>query len=208
MLKLLIGPALALIVWVAGSYYGRDAEQLVHKSPDTVYAALSNMVAGSKERAATLTRDDGRKVETLLNLAASDPDKSMAIQLTFDGQPGASADVTLTPQEGGAATLIAVKLHGDYAVLHDQLVGTSQERLAYAPDWLLNLTFRPVLKALGEDIEKGQGFANIPAFESQADREAKLSADQRRQVSEWRQYESAQPMSDPNADAQKYLHGN
>jgi hypothetical protein len=81
------------------------------------------------------------------------------------------------------------------------LRGTQQARLAYAPDWLLNITFRPVLGALAEDIEKGQGFSSIPAF----NREAEFSAEQQQQMSEWRQYESTQPMSDPDADAQKYL---
>ena len=206
MLKLLIGPALMAASWIAGSYYGRDAEQLVHKSPATVYAALENMVAGSKERNATLTREDGRKVATELNRAEGDRDKSMTIQVTFDGQAGVSADVTLTPQEDGAATLMAVKLHGDRRVLRDMLHGTKQARLAYAPDWLLNLTFRPVLRALGEDIEKGQGFSSIPAFDREA--EANLSADKQRAMDQWRQYETVQPMTDPNADAQKYLHGN
>jgi hypothetical protein len=207
MFKLLLGPALALVVWAAGAFYGRDAEQLVHKSPASVYAALENMVGRSREDPGTLTRDDGRKVETILNLAASDPDKSMAIQLLFGDKPGATADVTLTPQDEGKATLIKVRLHGDYAVLHDMLAGTREARLAYAPDWLLNITFRPVLKALGEDIEKGQGFANIPTFQSQADYEANLSAEQQQQMSQWRQYESTQPTTDPNAAAQNYLSG-
>jgi hypothetical protein len=165
------------------------------------------MVAGSKERSATLTRQDGRKVETALNIANSDPDKSMAIQLTFDRQPGVSAHVTLTPQEGGAATLMAVKLHGNYAVLHDMLAGTKEARLAYAPDWLLNLTFRPVLRALGEDIEKERGFASLSGGESQADWEAKLSPGEQQQVAAWRRYEAARPATDPNADAQRYMSG-
>jgi|SoimicmetaTmtHAB_FD_contig_111_1612_length_860_multi_2_in_0_out_0_1 hypothetical protein len=208
MIKLLIGPALAGIVWLAGSYYGHDAEQLVQKSPDAVYGALSNMVDGSLERDAGITRDDGGRIETDLKLAAFDPGKSMSIQLLFDGQPGASADVTLTPAQGGKATLIAVKLHSDHAVLREKLAGTSQARLAYAPDWLLNLTFRPVLRALGEDIEKEQGFASILGGESDADRQAKLSPDQQREMEQWQQYEAAQPSVDPNADAQKYLRGN
>ena len=208
MIKLLIGPILMCVTWVVGSYYCRDAEQLVHKSPAAVYAALSNMVDGSLERDASLTRDDGRKVQTDLKLAASDPDKSMTIQLLLDGQPGASADVTLTPQQDGKATLIAVRLHSDHALLRDKLANTSQARLGYAPDWLLNLTFRPVLRALGEDIEKGRGFASVLGSQSEADWEAKLSPDQQHQMDQWRQYESAQPTTDPNADAQKYLNGN
>ena len=207
MIKLLIGPALALIAWGIGSYYGRNAEQLVHKSPDTVYAALSNMVAESAGQEATITRDDGRKIATALTRGASDPGKNMTIQLLFDGRPGVSADVALTPQDDGKATLMKVRLHGDHGLLRDALAGTKQARLAYAPDWLLNITFRPVLKNIAEDIEGGRDFARMSAFESEAEREAQLSADQQQQMSEWRQYESTQPMTDPNADAQRYMSG-
>ena len=75
-MPMLIGPALALVIWVAGSFSGRDAEQLVHTSPATVYAALENMVAGSNERSATLTREGGSKVPAALAFAAKDADKS------------------------------------------------------------------------------------------------------------------------------------
>ena len=43
MLKFLIGPVLAGAGYAAGSYYGADAEQLVHKSPsDTYDATMTN----------------------------------------------------------------------------------------------------------------------------------------------------------------------
>jgi hypothetical protein len=206
MRKLLIGPALTGIGWLAGSYYGARAEQVVHKSPDEVYAALSQLVDGSKDRFASINRNGGQPVATHLALGESDPGKSMSIQLLLDGKPGAVADVTLAPEQGGQATLVSVKLHGDHAVLRDKLAGSSQARLAYAPDWMLNLTFRPVLRALGEDIEKGQGFASISGGgESEADWEAKLSPDQQRQMQEWRQYDASRPTTDPNADAQNYI---
>ena len=40
MLKYLLGPVLMGTGYVAGSVYGRDAEQLVHKSPSETYAAV------------------------------------------------------------------------------------------------------------------------------------------------------------------------
>ena len=39
MIKFLIGPALMGTGYLAGSYYGSDVEQVVHKSPDVTYAA-------------------------------------------------------------------------------------------------------------------------------------------------------------------------
>ncbi|HUP68074.1 MAG TPA: hypothetical protein VM145_07685 [Sphingomicrobium sp.] len=205
MIKFLIGPLLMAVAWLVGSYYGADAEQLVHKSPEAVRAALTNIVDGSQEREATLTTDVGRKIPTFLKLAATDGAKSMSIQLLFGEQPAVSADVTLTPAEDGQATLLAVKLHSDRGVLRDKLAGTPQARLAYAPDWLLNLTFRPVLRALAEDIEKGQGIASIPGFTSRADWESSLPPERQSEVQAWRQYEATQPVVDPDAAAQNYL---
>jgi len=201
----LVGPVLSAAAYGAGAYYGADAEQVVNKSPDTVYAALSNMVDGSVERDAGITRDDGKRIDTDLKIAASDPGKSMTIHLLLDGQPGASADVTLAPQQDGKATMVSVKLHANHAVLREKLAGSPQARLGFAPDWLLNLTFRPVLKALGEDIEKEQGFANLPGFHSQADWESALPADQQQQLEQWRQYDATRPAVDPNATAQNYM---
>ena len=43
-------------------------------------------------------------------------------------------------------------VHADRAVLREELSGTSKEKLAYAPDWMFNLTMRPVLQKLAEDI--------------------------------------------------------
>jgi len=93
------------------------------------------------------------------------------------------------------------------AVLRDKLAGTKQARLAYAPDWLLNLTFRPVLKSIGEDIEKEQDFASILRSGSEADGNGMSSPEQQRMMDARQQYEATQPISDPNADAEKYLRG-
>jgi hypothetical protein len=207
MLKFLIGPVLAVIVWVVGSYYGRNAEQLVHKSPNAVYAALSNIVDESKERDPTVKREDGRPMQMALDVTAHDPGKSLSMQLLFDGQAAVTADVTLTPEQDGKATLMKVKLHGDHAVLRDKLAGSKQARLAYAPDWLLNLTFRPVLKSIGEDIDKEQDFASILRSGSEAQGAGTLSPDQQRQMEQAQQYEAARPITDPNADAERYLRG-
>jgi hypothetical protein len=199
--KLLIGPALLGATCLGGSYYGRDAEQRVAKDPDTVYSAISQLVEGSETRGASLDREDGKRVETDLKLAASDPGKSMSVQLLLDGQPGATADVAFAPDEDGKATLVSVRLHSDHAVLRDKLAGTSQARLAFAPDWLLNITFRPVLRAIAEDIEKEQGFASASGSQS----EAQLTPEQQREQQAWQQYQAAQPTTDPNQAARDYL---
>ena len=124
------------------------------------------------------------------------------------GKQGAQVAVTFAPQDGGQATLITAKVHADHAVLRETLAGTDKARLAYAPDWLLNITLRPVLQKLADQIERGETVGDpMHGFQSQADWEASLPPDKQKQIQEWRQYDASRPMVDPNADAQKYLKG-
>ena len=112
------------------------------------------------------------------------------------------------PRNGGKDTLMTVRIHTDHAVLREALAGTSKARLAYAPDWMLNLTARPLLRQLAGQIEQGQAVGDpMHGFQSQADWEASLPPDKQREVQEWRQYDASRPMTDPNADAQKFLNG-
>src|SRR5262249_2690798 len=136
MRKLLIGPALTGIGYAAGSYYGADAEQLVHKSPNVVHAAVEQAVT---DRSGTMQLEGGKRVpyETKVDESA---DGHLIVHVMMNGKQGAETDVVLTPQNGGQDTLLAVKVHADRSVLRDALAGTSKEKLAYAPDWMFNLT--------------------------------------------------------------------
>lgn len=104
---------------------------------------------------------------------------------------------------------MSVKLHAQGAVIREELAGTSKAKLGYAPDWLLNLTFRPVLQKLAAQIESGAQIGDpMRGFQSQADWESSLPPDKQRQMEEWRQYDASRPTTDPNADAQRYLNSN
>jgi len=132
----------------------------------------------------------------------------LVIHVLMDGKQSAQANVSLKPQHGGQDTLIALKIHADRAVLREELSGTSKEKLAYAPDWMFNLTMRPVLQKLAEDIEKGQSLGDpMQGYQSEADWESSLPPEKQKQVQEWRQYEASKPMVDPNAEAQRYMNG-
>ena len=202
MRKLLIGPVLTGVGYAAGSYYGADAEQLVRKSPDVVQAAVEQAVT---DRAGTMQLDNGRAVpyETKVDEPAAG---QLVIHVLMDGKQSAQADVSLTPQNDGQSTLIAFKVHADRSVLREELAGTSKEKLAYAPDWMLNLTMHPVLQKLAEQIEKGDALGDpMQGFQSEADWESSLPPEKQKQVQDWRQYEASKPMVDPNADAQRYM---
>ena len=204
MLKFLIGPVLMGVGYIAGSYYGSDAEQLVRKSPSVTYAAVEKAIANVRQSGTTFF-EGGKPVPYEIHIDRT-LDQKLVLALFFDGKQGAEADIDFLPRDNGASTLVATHIHADRGVLRTALARTSKARLAYAPDWMLNLTFKPVLQQLAAQIEQGQAatIQGISEGEAEAQWELNLSDEQRQQVSEYKQYEATQPMTDPDADAQRY----
>jgi hypothetical protein len=193
--------------YLAGSVYGRDSEQLVHKSPSETYAAVETALDNMRPSGTTFF-DGGTPMPYEIKVDRT-ADQRLVINLFFNGQQGATAELDFAPQNGGKDTLVTVHMHGDHSVLRSALSGTDKAKLAYAPDWMLNLAARPLLKQLAEQIEQGQpaSFGTTEA-DAEAQWESNLSDEQRQQVAEWRQYDATRPAVDPNADAQKYISGN
>ena len=208
MLKFLIGPVLLGAGYAAGSYYGSDAEQLVHKSPSVTYAAVEQALDNMRQ-SGTTSFEGGTPVPFELHVERT-LDQKLVLTLLFDGKQGAEADIDFSPRDGGASTLIATRIHADRSVLRPVLAGTSKARLAYAPDWMLNLTFKPVLQQLATQIEQGQAasFDGLSEGEAEARWESNLTAEQRDEVSQYQQYEATRPAVDPDADARRYESGN
>jgi hypothetical protein len=202
MRKLLIGPALSGTVWLAGSHYGANAQQVVHKTPEQTYEAVSDAFAETADHGTTAF-EGGTPMPYELRFDRQ-PGQQIVLHVLFAGREGARTEIDFTPQEGG--TLMTATAHGDRAVLSDALAGTANARVAYAPDWMLNLLMvRPLLKQLGQEIEAGKP-PQIAGM-NQADWESSLPPDEQKQVQAYRQYEAAAPTVDPNADAQNYLNG-
>jgi len=208
MLKFLIGPVLLGAGYAAGSYYGSEAEQLVHKSPSVTYAAVEQALDNMRQ-SGTTSFEGGTPVPFELHVERT-LDQKLVLTLLFDGKQGAEADIEFSPRDGGATTLIATRIHADRSVLRPVLAGTSKARLAYAPDWMLNLTFKPVLQELATQIEQGQAasFEGLSEGEAEARWESNLTAEQRDEVSQYQQYEATRPAVDPDADARRYESGN
>jgi hypothetical protein len=207
MWKFLIGPLLFGAGCIGGSVYGRDASQVVHKSPDAVYAGVEQAI-DNMEPSGTTHFDGGQPVPYEVKVERT-AGQRLVVTLLFDGREGAQADFAFAAQNGGNDTLITAKIHGDHAVLRPALAGTDKARLAYAPDWMLNLAARPLLKQLAMQIEQGGPIGDpMHGFVSQAEWESQLPPGQREQVQEWRQYDASRPMVDPNAAAQNYMDGN
>jgi hypothetical protein len=202
MLKFLIGPVLVGTGYAAGSYFGADAEQVVHKSPSVTYAGIEQALAGVSE-SGTTSFEGGAPTPYTLAIDHT-LNQRLVIRLSFAGRTGAEADLDFTPQDGGQATLITAQIHGERDVLRAALAGTSRAKLAYAPDWMLNLSFRPVLQQLAAQIEQGQPASlGLTEGEAEAQWESNLSDEQRANLAAWRQYDATRPAVDPSADAQR-----
>lgn len=202
MLKFLIGPVLVAGGYLAGSVYGRDAEQLVHKSPSVAYAALEQAL-GNVRPTGTTFFDGGTPTPYELKVERT-LDQRLVVTLFFSGRQGAEADLTFTPRNDGKDTLISAKIHSDHSVLRTVLAGTSKARLAYAPDWMLNLTLKPVLEQLATKIEEGEvaSFDGLTPADAEARWESNLSSDQREEASQWQLRERRRELIRPDpADA-------
>ena len=198
MLKFLLGPVLAAGGYLAGSIYGSSAEQVVHKSPADTYAGVEGALGRIRQSGTTLF-DGGKPMPYEIAIERTDGER-LVVTLFFDGKQGAKADLAFTPLNGGTDTLVTTTIEGDNAVLREALAGTDKARLAYAPDWMLNLSAKPLLHQLAEQIEQGNtanAFGAVTAGQAQAQWEAGLTDQQRADVAAWRQYDATRPAVDP-----------
>jgi hypothetical protein len=154
--RVLIGPALTGAGWLTGSYYGASVQQVVHKSPDTTYLAFSHALDDLPQSGMT-AMEGGKPVPYEISIDRT-LDRQLVVHILFDGREGATTEIDFAPvDEGETATLVTAKAQKDHAVLAAALAGTSRARIAYAPDWMLNmLTVRPLLANMAEQIDKGE----------------------------------------------------
>ena len=138
MYKFLIGPALMGAGYAVGSAYGADCEQMVHKSPGTTYAAFEQAL-GNIRPSGTTFFEGGTPTPYQLKVDRI-ADEQLTISLSFAGREGARAELDFVPRNEGKGTLVVAKIHSDHSVLRTALAGTDKARLAYAPDWMLNLS--------------------------------------------------------------------
>src|SRR5690348_10769110 len=109
MRKFLIGPALTGAGWLAGSYYGAAAQQVVHKSPDDTYLGFSHAVANMPQSGMT-DFDGGRPVPYALQVERT-LDQQLIVHVLFDGREGARAEIDFAPLGDGKATMVTAKAH-------------------------------------------------------------------------------------------------
>lgn len=208
MWKWFLGPALVGAGYVTGSVYGRDSEQLVHKSPSVSYAAMEQALSNLPENGMT-SFDGGTPMAYAIEIERS-LDRRLIVRILFAGDEGAEAVMDFVPEDGGKDTLIVVHVHGNAQVLRTALAGTSRARLAYAPDWLLNLAAKPTLEQLAEQIDRNgeAAFGGIEPSDAATEWQNGLSDEQRNAMQEWQQYDATRPAVDPDAEAENVSAGN
>lgn len=205
MRKLLIGPALTGLGYLAGSYYGADAEQLIHKSPEATYQGVSDWI-DAMGSSGTTSFEGGKPTPYEIQVDRTSG-QHLTVHVLFDGKEGGITDLDFIPQDGGKSTLVKARAHGETSVLSSALAGTAMARMAYAPDWMLNIfTLRLLLQKVGGQIEQGDP-ASSDDDQSTAAQQPVLNAEQQNEQQEWQQYAATQPSVDPNADANRYLNG-
>lgn len=202
MYKLLIGPALMGAGYAAGSVYGADSEQLVHRNRAVTYAAVERALDNVRPSGTTFFEGGAPmpyefKVERIA-------DQQLTVSLSFNGQPGAQAELDFVEKNDGKDTLVVTKIHSNHSALRMALAGTDKAKLAYAPDWMLNLAARPLLQKLAVQIEEGGSAGDLmqgwTPGEAQAQWEANLSTEQRQEVSQAQQYDATRPAVDLNGE--------
>jgi hypothetical protein len=125
-------------------------------------------------------------------------ERRLHLTLSFAGQQGATADFEVRPGPGDDQSVIAARFHGERAVLQSALGGTDKARLAYAPDWILNLASKSLLRQLAGAMERGDlsALSGSIGGDARSSWEAGLSPAQREQQAEWQQYQATRPMTD------------
>lgn len=201
MWKWLIGPLLVGTGCIAGSVYGRDAEQLAHKNQADTYAAVEQALDNVPE-SGTTSFEGGTPMHYQVEIERT-PDRQLVATILFANREGARAQFDFTPKDGDSATVIAVRVHGDRDVLSQVLAGTSRARLAYAPDWMLNLAAKPTLQQLAAQIDANgeAAFGEAEPADAATQWQNNLTDDQRNQMQEWQQYDATRPAVDPDAHA-------
>lgn len=190
---------------------GHDAERVIARPPDQVYAAIASMAeegvreteAGSDSAPLTLEvrKKYGKAVHYVLRLE----DKEVA-----------SFDLLVSAEQGGEATRVGADIELDQAALR-KLAGADGEHFPVVPDSLLNIGLSKMLGEMASDIEAGRPLPALGPAEMAGWNMSLPSVAERKAIAEAQQDAavaptpivptgSVEPMVDPNAAAHNYLH--
>jgi hypothetical protein len=215
MRALLIGCALAFGSLLGGcSLGGHDAEQVVHKDPATVYAALDSAFSDlATQGNGGLAGERGQ--ETSIE---RDPGKSLALNVKIDGKQALQMRFGFEPEKDGTETRLTGDIKVDQAVLRESARKHGGDAAMPAvPGFALNFAMQKIVTEIGGMIERGESLSGSQSALAMTNRPRSYSSSdewERKYESEMRQREAtrptadAAPMMDPNAAARDYLSKN
>jgi hypothetical protein len=199
---------------ISGCGGGHDASQLVKEPPAAVYAAFEAAFSANSLNGAQQFADQWNGA--MQTEVEKTPDSKLDVITKFDGQMATEAHFTFTPQDGGRATLVEADVNVDQQVMHKALAGTAHQQLGNLPTAAFAIGMQKLMSKYASRIESGmplnvpgegwQTGAGEPPEEFYEGMSPEMRAEIRRHDEEQRQQATAAPTSDPNADAQAYLH--
>jgi hypothetical protein len=206
-----IGALAAMVSAIAGCHPAHDASKVVKGDPSIVYAGFAdafseNAFGGASQYSELwhggLQTDVERTSDSVLDVLTK-----------FDGHTAVTAHLVFTPADGGKATLVEGDIDVDQAVVRKAFDGTPNERLGTAPKMAFAQGLQMLMTRYASHIETGTplhgegSFASgEPPPEFYDGMPEDLKAEARRHDEQERQEAAAAPMTDPNADAERYLH--
>ncbi|HKX91852.1 MAG TPA: hypothetical protein VJM15_05430 [Sphingomicrobium sp.] len=194
----------AVMLGGCGLGAGHDADQIVKKDPETVYAALdsafSDAVADGNHGAAA----EHGQVTTI----DRDPGKSLDLKVMIEGKQAVRMRFGVEPANGGADTRLTGDIDVDQAVLRESIreQGGDDAKLPAIPSFAFDMAMKKVVAEIGKKIEAGEplgGSRSTLAMATSPD--PSPSASESRWEQRRRQEAATRPMVDPDADARKYL---
>ena len=203
---LMIGSALFGVAGVAAfSSSGSDAQQIVQRPPEAVYASFSRALGNLETGGPAQLPDSATTLEIKV---ARDYPKSIDVIVLLNQQQAGEAQFTFAGQKDGAATLVSGDIEMDRKVVRAAFADQPGTDFADAPDLALKLGMKQMLAEAAKKIEAGEpiGDADFNLREVIA-REQRMSGAERREEERQRQEQAAAPMLDPNQAARDYLKG-
>lgn len=202
--------ALAAAALVAGCSR-HDAEQVVHKDPATVYAAVDSAFSEITDMGNSgLAAENGQ--ETSIERV---PNKSLDLKVIIEGKQAIYMHFGFEPQKGGTETRMTGDWDIDQQVLRDAIrkQGGSEAAMPDIPSFALNLAMKKLLGEMARKIEAGLPLnggssalelATAPDASQTSDLQRQYEADlQQRQATA--PSSSNAPMVDPDAAARENM---
>ncbi len=197
---------------------GPDAEAIVHKPPEAVYAAVSSAFANA-EKSEVIPGRDGNSVAFQV-MVEKEPGSRIESILLIGGEQAGSVEFTFSPtidDKGVPATKMTGEVDVNTSVLQKHLGDGPNEDIGRIPEFAFDMAMKNAMMEMADKIENG-----VP-LDSPSTSFAAMRASSRMQDStshserEWGQSQSmreatrptqeAKPSMDPNAAARKYLDG-